>query len=38
MFLAAEKLHAPRAFEIGLVDAIADDPIGGFGITGLTQA
>jgi enoyl-CoA hydratase/carnithine racemase len=27
MFLAAEKLHAPRALQIGLVDAIADDPI-----------
>jgi enoyl-CoA hydratase len=27
MFLAAEKLHAPRALQIGLVDAIADDPV-----------
>jgi enoyl-CoA hydratase/carnithine racemase len=28
LFLAAEKLHAPRALEIGLVNAIADDPLG----------
>ena len=27
MFLAAEKLHAARALAIGLVDAIADDPV-----------
>ena len=27
MFLAAEKLHAARAFEVGLVDAIAADPV-----------
>jgi enoyl-CoA hydratase/carnithine racemase len=27
MFLAAEKLHAARALQIGLVDAIADDPV-----------
>ena len=27
MFLAAEKLHATRALQIGLVDAIADDPV-----------
>jgi len=27
MFLAAEKLHAARACAIGLVDAIADDPL-----------
>jgi enoyl-CoA hydratase/carnithine racemase len=27
MFLAAEKLHAARALQIGLVDAIADDPL-----------
>jgi enoyl-CoA hydratase/carnithine racemase len=27
MFLAAEKVHAPRAFEIGLVDAVAEDPL-----------
>jgi enoyl-CoA hydratase/carnithine racemase len=27
MFLAAEKLHAARAFEIGLVDAVAEDPV-----------
>jgi enoyl-CoA hydratase/carnithine racemase len=27
MFLAAEKVHAVRAFEIGLVNAIADDPL-----------
>jgi len=27
MFLAAEKLHASCAFEIGLVDAVAEDPI-----------
>jgi enoyl-CoA hydratase len=27
MFLAAEKLHAPRALQIGLVDAIAEDPV-----------
>ena len=27
MFLAAEKLHAPRALQFGLVDAIADDPV-----------
>jgi enoyl-CoA hydratase/carnithine racemase len=27
VFLAAEKLHAPRALQIGLVDAIADDPV-----------
>jgi enoyl-CoA hydratase/carnithine racemase len=28
VFLAAEKMHAKRALEIGLVDAIADDPVG----------
>ena len=27
VFLAAEKLHAPRALQIGLVDAIEDDPV-----------
>jgi len=27
MFLAAEKVHAPRALEIGLVNGMADDPI-----------
>jgi enoyl-CoA hydratase/carnithine racemase len=27
MFVAAEKLHAKRALEIGLVDALADDPV-----------
>ena len=29
MFLAAEKLHAKQALEIGLVDAIVDDPVEG---------
>lgn len=27
LFLAAEKVHAPKALQIGLVDAIADDPV-----------
>ncbi len=27
MFLAAEKVHAARAFEIGLANAVADDPL-----------
>lgn len=27
MFLAAEKVHAPQAHQIGLVDALADDPV-----------
>jgi enoyl-CoA hydratase/carnithine racemase len=27
MFLAAEKVHAPQALQIRLVDAIADDPM-----------
>ena len=27
MFLAAEKLHAPRALEIGLIEAIVEDPV-----------
>ncbi len=27
MFLAAEKIHAQRALEMGLVDAVADDPV-----------
>lgn len=27
MFLAAEKVHAAQALQIGLVDAIADDPL-----------
>lgn len=27
MFLTAEKLHAPEALRIGLVDRIADDPV-----------
>jgi enoyl-CoA hydratase/carnithine racemase len=27
MFLAAEKLHASRALEIGLIDAIVEDPV-----------
>ena len=27
MFLAAEKIHAPLALKIGLIDEIADDPI-----------
>ena len=27
MFLAAEKVYAPRALEIGLVTALADDPV-----------
>ena len=29
MFTAAEKLHAAEALQIGLVDAIADDPVQG---------
>jgi enoyl-CoA hydratase len=28
MFLAAEKVHAARALQIGLVNAIAEDPVG----------
>src|SRR5499427_5097900 len=28
LFVAAEKVHALRALQIGLVDAIADDPVG----------
>ena len=28
MFLAAEKLHAAQALQAGLVDAIADEPVG----------
>jgi enoyl-CoA hydratase len=28
MFVAAEKLHAAEALRIGLVDAVADDPVG----------
>lgn len=28
MFLAAEKLHATRALRLGLVDRLADDPVG----------
>ena len=28
LFVAAEKVHAARALQIGLVDAIADDPVG----------
>jgi len=27
MFLAAEKVHAARALQMGLVDAMADDPV-----------
>jgi enoyl-CoA hydratase/carnithine racemase len=27
LFVAAEKIHAARALEIGLVDAVADDPV-----------
>ncbi len=27
MFLAAEKLHAHRALEIGLIDAVCDEPV-----------
>ena len=27
LFLAAEKVHASRAFEIGLVNAVAEDPL-----------
>ena len=27
MFLAAEKLHAAEALRIGLIDAVADDPV-----------
>ena len=27
MFLAAEKLHAPQALRVGLVDAVAEDPL-----------
>jgi len=27
MFLAAEKVHAAKALEIGLVDAVADEPV-----------
>lgn len=27
MFIAAEKITAPRALEIGLVDAVSDDPV-----------
>ena len=27
MFLAAEKVHAPRALEMGLVDAVVEDPL-----------
>ncbi len=27
MFLAAEKLHAPRALEVGLVYAVVEDPV-----------
>jgi enoyl-CoA hydratase/carnithine racemase len=27
MFLAAEKVHAARALQIGLVNAIAEDPV-----------
>jgi enoyl-CoA hydratase/carnithine racemase len=27
MLLTAEKLHAQEALKIGLIDAIADDPI-----------
>jgi enoyl-CoA hydratase/carnithine racemase len=28
MFVCAEKLHAGRALEIGLVDAVVEDPVG----------
>jgi enoyl-CoA hydratase/carnithine racemase len=28
MLIAADKIHAKEAFQIGLVDAIADDPLG----------
>jgi enoyl-CoA hydratase/carnithine racemase len=27
LFIAAEKVSAARALEIGLVDAVADDPV-----------
>ena len=27
MFLAAEKLHAPQALRVGLVDAVVEDPL-----------
>jgi len=29
LFVAAEKISATRAFEIGMVDAVADDPVAG---------
>ena len=32
MFLAAEKLHAPQALQIRLVDAVADDPLVAAGV------
>jgi enoyl-CoA hydratase/carnithine racemase len=28
MFIAAERIHAQEALQIGLVDAVADDPLG----------
>lgn len=28
MFVSAEKLHAPRALEIGLIDAVVAEPVG----------
>lgn len=28
LFVAAEKVHAARALQIGLIDAIAEDPVG----------
>jgi enoyl-CoA hydratase/carnithine racemase len=27
MFVAAEKIGAPRALQIGLIDAIVEDPV-----------
>src|SRR5262249_1996092 len=27
MFVAAEKIHAPRALRIGMIDGIAEDPV-----------
>jgi enoyl-CoA hydratase/carnithine racemase len=27
MFLTAEKLHAPEALRVGLVDRVVDDPL-----------
>jgi enoyl-CoA hydratase/carnithine racemase len=27
MFVAAEKIHAPQALRIGMIDGIAEDPV-----------